>query len=167
MVGSLTYGKRRFEAEDPVMRRILPPLHAAVRALVPLVDEDAAAYDAYAEALRLPQASAEEAAAREAALQEALRGAVEVPLRVMGLADRCWEAMLEMADHGNPASLTDLAVGAKALETGVWGAARNVTVNLAGVADEAFRREAAAEAERLADRAATQAAEVVARTGRR
>jgi glutamate formiminotransferase/formiminotetrahydrofolate cyclodeaminase len=72
-----------------------------------------------------------------------------------------------MADQGNPASLTDLAVGAKALETGVWGAARNVAVNLAGVADEAFRREAAAEAERLADRAATQAAEVVARTGRR
>lgn len=167
MVGWLTYGKRRFETEDPVMRRILPPLHTATRALVPLVDEDAAAYDRYSEALRLPQAGPDEAAAREAALQEALRGAVEVPLRVMRLADGCWEAMLEMADHGNPASLTDLAVGARALETGMWGASRNVAVNLEGIADEGFRREAVAEAERLAARAVAQAAEVLARIGRR
>ena len=33
MVGWMTYGKRKFENEDPVMRRLIPPLHEAMKAL--------------------------------------------------------------------------------------------------------------------------------------
>jgi glutamate formiminotransferase/formiminotetrahydrofolate cyclodeaminase len=79
---------------------------------------------------------------------------VQVPLEVMRTADRCWEPMTEMAAHGNPASRSDLEVGARALETGIWGALRNVTINLPGIDDEAFRRATAEEAEALAARAA-------------
>jgi glutamate formiminotransferase/formiminotetrahydrofolate cyclodeaminase len=62
--------------------------------------------------------------------------------------------MAEMAAHGNPASRSDLEVGARALETGIWGAFRNVAINLPGIEDEAFRRTVADEAEALAARAA-------------
>ena len=33
MVGWMTYGKRKFEAKDPVMRRLIPPLDEAMKAL--------------------------------------------------------------------------------------------------------------------------------------
>lgn len=154
MVGWMTYGKRRFEAEDPVMRRLIPPLDQGMRDLLPLIDRDTRAFDAYLAAVGMPKDTAEEKAARHAAMQGGLQAAVQVPLEVMRTADRCWEAMLEMAAHGNPASRSDLEVGAKALEAGIWGAFRNVAINLPGIEDEAFRRATAEEAEALAARAA-------------
>jgi len=73
----------------------------------------------------------------------------------MRTADRCWEAMVEMAREGNLASRSDLEVGARALEAGIWGASRNVAINLPGIEDTAFRAATGDEAERLAARAAS------------
>jgi glutamate formiminotransferase / formiminotetrahydrofolate cyclodeaminase len=167
MVGWLTYGKRKFEDKDPVMRRLLPPLHEAMEGLLPLVDADTLAFDGYRGALALPQATPEESAERRRAVQEALKRTVEVPLQVMRLADTAWDAMAEMAIHGNPASRSDLEVGARALELGVWGAHRNVLINLGDVEDELFRRRAAAEAEGFLARAREKAAAVLAAAEKR
>ncbi|HEX9187804.1 MAG TPA: glutamate formimidoyltransferase [Vicinamibacteria bacterium] len=161
MVGWMTYGKRKFEGQDAVMRRLIPPLHEAMKALLPMIDRDTRAFDAYLAAVAMPKATAEEKTARHAAMQEGLKAAVQVPLEVMRTGDRCWEAMKEMAAHGNPASRSDLEVGARALETGIWGAFRNVAVNLPGIEDEAFRRAVADEAEALAARAAAMRDEVL------
>ncbi len=154
MVGWMTYGKRRFEEKDAVMRRLIPPLDEGMKQLLPLIDRDTRAFDAYLAAVGMPKDTAEEKAARHAAMQDGLKAAVRVPLEVMRTADRCWEAMAEMAAHGNPASRSDLEVGAKALEAGIWGAFRNVATNLPGIEDEAFRKATADEAEALAARAA-------------
>jgi glutamate formiminotransferase/formiminotetrahydrofolate cyclodeaminase len=154
MVGWMTYGKRKFEAQDPVMRRLIPPLHEGMKDLLPLIDRDTRAFDAYLAAVGMPKETPEEKSARHTAMQDGLKAAVQVPLEVMRTADRCWEAMVEMAAHGNPASRSDLEVGAKALEAGSWGAFRNVAINLPGIEDEAFRRATAEEAEALAARAA-------------
>jgi glutamate formiminotransferase / formiminotetrahydrofolate cyclodeaminase len=162
MVGWMTYGKRKFEDKDAAMRRLLPPLDEAMRDLVPLVDADTRAFNDYMAAVGLPQDTPEQAAARRAAMQDGLKAAASVPLRTMRVADRCWEHLLEMARHGNFASRSDLEVGAKALEAGIWGAGRNVQVNLPEIADEAFRGELAAEAEALAARARERLAEVLA-----
>ena len=154
MVGWMTYGKRKFEAQDAAMRRLIPPLHEGMKGLLPLIDRDTRAFDAYLAAVGMPKDTPEEKAARHAAMQEGLKAAVQVPLEVMRTADRCWEAMTEMAAHGNPASRSDLEVGAKALEAGIWGAFRNVAINLPGIEDEPFRKATAEEAEALAARAA-------------
>jgi glutamate formiminotransferase/formiminotetrahydrofolate cyclodeaminase len=161
MVGWMTYGKRKFEAQEAAMRRLIPPLHQGMKDLLPLIDRDTRAFDAYLAAVGMPKGTAEEKAARHAAMQEGLKAAVRVPLEVMRSADRCWDAMAEMAAHGNPASRSDLEVGAKALEAGIWGASRNVATNLPGVDDEAFRRSTAEEAEALAARAARMRDEVL------
>jgi glutamate formiminotransferase / formiminotetrahydrofolate cyclodeaminase len=153
MVGWMTYGKRKFEAQDAAMRRLIPPLHEGMKELLPLIDRDTRAFDAYLAAVGMPKGTPEEKAARHAAMQEGLKAAVQVPLEVMRAADRCWEPMAELAAHGNPASRSDLEVGAKALETGIWGASRNVATNLPGIEDEPFRRATAEEAEALAARA--------------
>ncbi len=155
MVGWMTYGKRKFEAKDAVMRRLIPPLDEAMKALLPLIDKDTRAFDAYLVAVGMPKETAEERKARHTAMQAGLKAAVQVPLEVMRTADGCWEAMVEMAREGNFQSRSDLEVGARALEAGAWGASRNVAINLPGIEDEAFRSETGHEAERLAARAAT------------
>jgi glutamate formiminotransferase/formiminotetrahydrofolate cyclodeaminase len=153
MVGWMTYGKRKFEAKDAVMRRLIPPLDQAMRDLIPLVDADTRAFDAYRAAAALPADTDEQAARRREALQAGLRRAVEVPLETMRIADRCWDPLVEMAKHGNPASRSDLEVGARSLETGIWGAHRNVLINVEGLEDEAFRQSVTTEAAALVGRA--------------
>ena len=105
-----------------------------------MIDRDTRAFDGYMAALGMPKdTDGGEGRARQRAMQEGLKAAVQVPLEVMRIADRAWDAMVEMAAHGNPASRSDLEVGAKALETGIWGASRNVAINLPGIEDEAYR----------------------------
>jgi glutamate formiminotransferase/formiminotetrahydrofolate cyclodeaminase len=162
MVGWLTYGKRRFEDKDAVMRRLIPPLHEASQRLIPLIDEDTRAFERYLAAVGLPRQTAEEQAVRQRAMQDALRDTIAVPLGVMRAADGCWEPMLEMARHGNTASRSDLEVGARALETGLWGAWRNVRLNLADIEDETFKGQVVAEAEAMVARAQQKSAAVLA-----
>ena len=156
MVGWMTYGRRKFEEKDAVMRRLIPPLHEAMTALIPLIDRDTRAFDAYLAAVGMPHETDAEKAARHAAMQAGISQAVQVPLEVMRTADRCWEPMLEMAAHGNPASRSDLEVGAKLVEAGIWGASRNVAINLPQVEDEDSRKTILDEAQGLAARAAAQ-----------
>lgn len=47
MVGLLTFGNRKFEALDPVMRVAIPPLHSATQQLIPLIDKDTQAFSSY------------------------------------------------------------------------------------------------------------------------
>ena len=131
------------------------------------IDRDTRAFDGYMEAVGMPKGTREETAARHRAMQEGLKSAVQVPLEVMRLGDRAWDAMVEMAAHGNAASRSDLEVGARALEAGIWGASRNVAINLPGIEDEAYRQEAASEAESLAERAAAKRDEVLAALAQR
>jgi glutamate formiminotransferase / formiminotetrahydrofolate cyclodeaminase len=161
MVGWMTYGKRRFADKDPFMRKLIPPLHEAMSRLIPMVDADTRAFNDYMAALGLPKATPEEEAQRRAALQAGLQKAVDVPLTTMRLADACWAPLLEMAEHGNFASRSDLEVGAKALEAGIWGAGRNVLINLKDIEDAAFKARTRHEAETLAARAQDQLARVL------
>ncbi|HET7295260.1 MAG TPA: glutamate formimidoyltransferase [Vicinamibacteria bacterium] len=162
MVGWMTYGKRKFEDKDALMRRLIPPLHRAMKDLLPMIDADTAAFNDYLAATGLPREDDAQKAARAAAMQAGLRKAIGVPLATMRAADACWDALVEMATHGNFASRSDLEVGARCLEVGLWGAFRNVLVNLGPIEDAAFRQQAQAEAEALATRARERCAAVLA-----
>lgn len=167
MVGWLTYGVRKFEAKESEMRRVLPPLVAAHTRLVPLIDADTDAFGDYMAALRLPGETSAEQAARHEAMQAGLRKAVAVPLETMRVADSCWDALLGVAEHGNLASRSDVEVGARALEAGIWGAWRNVLINLPGLDAGPFREATEEEAGTLARRAGERSAAVLAVLERR
>jgi len=162
MVAKLTYGVRKFEAVDGAMRQAIPPLHEAVQALIPMIDADTAAFSEYMEGVRMPQETEVERAARHAKMQAGLKTAVAVPLKTMELGDRVWESMCAVARHGNPASASDVEVGAKALEAGIWGAYRNVLINLQDVEDAVFKAATTQTAEKLVQRAQAKCAEVLA-----
>jgi glutamate formiminotransferase / formiminotetrahydrofolate cyclodeaminase len=169
MGGWLTYGRRKYEHLDGAMREHLPPLVELQEELLRAVDADTDAFAEFMDALRMPKDTDARKAARKAAMQEGLKTATRVPLRTMGLADRAWPSMLEIARVGQYSSRSDVEVGAKALEACLYGAYRNVVINLADIEDEDFCREMASEAESLLERGRQKLAEVQgviqARTG--
>ena len=60
MVGWMTYGYKKFESVDTVMRQAIPPLNDATQKLLPLIDMDSEAYASYTSAMRLPHKTEEE-----------------------------------------------------------------------------------------------------------
>src|SRR5713101_4792936 len=107
--------------------------------LLALVDEDTAACNRVMDAFGLPKESAEEKSARSAAIEQATKYAAEIPLKVMETASRSYELLSQMAEKGNPASISDVGVGALATRACIEGAAMNVRINLAPLKDEKFK----------------------------
>ena len=139
MVGWLTYGRRKYEHLDASMRKNLPPLVEIQEQLLQAVDADADAFNDYVAALALPKSTPAEVSLRDRARQEGLKRATLVPFHTMELVDRAWEPLLEIARFGQYSSRSDVEVGAKALEAGLYGAFRNVMINLPGIEDTEFR----------------------------
>jgi glutamate formiminotransferase/formiminotetrahydrofolate cyclodeaminase len=138
MVAKLTYGVRKFEEHDMVLRKIIPVLHKVTLDLIPMIDADTNAFNDYVEAVRLPQKTESEKKIRFEKMQAGLKKAIEVPLTTMKLGDSAWEAMIETAKVGNIASKSDIQVGARALELGIWGAWKNVLINIKDIQDSEF-----------------------------
>ena len=154
MVGKLTLGVRKFEAVDAEMRTLIPPLHDAALALIPMIDADTNAFADYVAALGLPENTDEENRFRKAQLQLGLKKAIEVPLFTMTQGDKAWDAMMGVAQYGNIASRSDLEVGARALEAGIWGAYRTVVNNMDEINDTEYRKKIMKKADAVRDRAA-------------
>ncbi len=140
MAAKLTLGVRKFEDVDEKMRRIIPALHDAANALIPMIDADTNAFKDYVKALGLPKENLEAKKFRDKKMQQGLKKAIEIPLLTMKIADKAWEAMIQVAKYGNIASKSDIEVGSKALETGIWGAYKNVMINMQGIKDEKFKK---------------------------
>lgn len=105
--------------------------------LLHLVDEDTDAFNAIKNAMGMPKGTDEEKAARSAAIEAATLYASQVPLRTAQTALEAYPLLEAMVDKGNPASVTDAAVGALAVTAAVRGAALNVRINAASLTDRA------------------------------
>jgi glutamate formiminotransferase / formiminotetrahydrofolate cyclodeaminase len=161
MVAKLTLGVRKFEDVDAKMRELIPPLHQAVHALIPMIDEDTNAFNDYVTALGLPKDTDAARAYRTEQLQLGLKKAIDTPLSVMKTADAAWDALAQVAKYGNIASRSDVEVGARALEMGIWGAYKNVVINMVDITDETYRKKTLAAAQSLKTRAAAMSIKIL------
>jgi glutamate formiminotransferase/formiminotetrahydrofolate cyclodeaminase len=109
--------------------------------LLKLVDEDTDAFNRLMETYSLPGKSEEEKKLRRAAIQEATKGVILVPLKVMESAYSCFGLIREMVEEGNPNSVTDAGVGALALRACIKGAYLNVKINASELEDKDFVKE--------------------------
>ncbi len=129
--------------------------------LIALVDEDTEAFNRIMDVFSMPKGTPEEKAARSAALQEATLYATEVPLRSMKTSFEAFELLEEMARKGNPASVSDVGVGALAARSAVFGAWLNVKINAAGLKDREKADAILAEAEKIAEEAARRESDIL------
>lgn len=118
-----------------------------------LVDEDTRSFNKIIDAIRLPKGSAEEKSARALAITEATKYAIEIPFQVMETAYESFKLLEEMANKGNPNSVSDAGVGALCAKTAVEGAYLNVIINCKDLDDKAFVEDITGKAEDLLTRA--------------
>src|SRR5207302_947708 len=139
MVANLSAGKRGWDDKLKYFSDWAVKAQQLKDELLSLVDQDAAAFNKVMDAFALPKESTEEKAARVAAIEQATKYAAEVPLKVMETASKSYELLAEMAEKGNPASVSDVGVGALATRACVEGAAMNVRINLGQLKDKKFK----------------------------
>lgn len=138
MVCELTLGREKFASVQDEVERIRDAANAIRHDGRRLVDEDAAAFSLVAATMKLPRGTDDERAARREAMQSALKGAVDPPLRTMVAARDGLARAAELAPIGNPSAISDVGSGALALSAGYHAAKLNVEINLASIRDEPF-----------------------------
>lgn len=121
--------------------------------LIRLVDEDTEAFNMIMDVFAMPKNTPEEKNARAEALEKATLHATQVPLSTMKAASEAFDILQQMAEKGNPASVSDAGVGALAARAAVLGAELNVKINAAGLKDREAADRILREAEEIASSA--------------
>jgi len=141
MVANLSAGKRGWDDKLEYFSGWAVKAQQLKDELLSLVDEDTAAFNKVMDALALPKESAEEKATRATAIEEATKHAAEIPLKVMETASRSYALLAEMAERGNPVSISDVGVGTLATRACIEGAALNVRINLGQLKNEKSKKD--------------------------
>src|SRR5438132_8024825 len=139
MVANLSAGKRGWDDKLQFFSDWAVKAQKLKDELLHLVDEDTNAFNKVMDAFGLPKGSDEEKKARAAAIESATKYAAEIPLKVMETATKSYELLTEMAERGNPVSVSDVGVGICATRACIDGAALNVRINLGQLKDEKFK----------------------------
>ncbi len=138
MVCNLTIGKKKYADVEEEMKAVRERSEALRARLTELIDRDAEAFDRVSAAYGMPKGTEEEKAARRAAIQEALKGAEQVPLETMEACLEVIRLAVVAAQKGNKNVVSDAAVGGILGHAGLLSAADNVRINLNLIKDEAF-----------------------------
>ncbi|GAA4899424.1 formiminotetrahydrofolate cyclodeaminase [Stackebrandtia albiflava] len=151
MVCNLTIGKPKYAEHELTMVDVRSRAEELRTRLVGLAAEDATAFDAVMAAYGLPKTTDEEKAARKAAVQDALHGAADVPMRIAATAADVIALAGRILDGANVNVLSDVAVAVDSAGAALRSAILNVEVNRAAITDEGHRAELAAGIARYQD----------------
>lgn len=130
MVCNLTIGKPRYAEHDELMRAALATAEELRGRAAALAAADAAAFRAVSEAYKLRD---------QAAIQAALVGAADVPMRTAAVAVAVIDLAGRVLAGANVNVISDVAVAASAARAALEAAAVNVEVNIAAMRDEGRR----------------------------
>ena len=129
MVGRVTVGKKSYAAVESKMYGMIEKAEDLRARLTSAVEEDAAAFDGFMQALRLPKNSDDEKALREVAMEQATLAAALVPHRVAGLALQVLRLSVEAVVHGNLNAVSDGASAFYLAAAAIKSAGMNVKIN--------------------------------------
>lgn len=136
MVASYTTGGRWSDREQH-MRQVADEASTLRAGALTAAQDDVTAFQAVSAAYGLPSASDGERGERSAAIQRALVGAAEPPVRTGELAARVIELAGDLAQTGNPNVVSDVAVAASAARAALESAIINIEINAAQIREPA------------------------------
>lgn len=149
MVANLSAAKRGWEDRVSEFSPWAEEGQKHTAKLTALVDEDTRAFDSIMAAIGLPKDTSEQKEERKKAIEKASQYATEVPFKTMQAAYDCIPLLREMAEKGNPNSLSDVGVGAICIKTAVRGAWFNVLINAKDLGDRTWAENMVNKAEAL------------------
>ena len=135
MAANFTIGRKKSRDVEPQVRAILGRLDEARESLLHLTEEDSRAYGRYAAASSMPKDTDEQKAARQAAMQEAIKGAMQPPLETVRVCLGVLRELQALVHVANPYLISDVGVAAILAEAAIRGATLNVQINLSYLKD--------------------------------
>ena len=142
MVFNLTVGKKAYLAlgddERESVDAGLVKANELKDEFLKLMNEDTEAFNKLMAAFKMPKETEEEKSVRSQIIQEAYKGATNVPLEVARKAYDIYEIIEIAIDHGNKNAISDAGVAALLAQATIEGAIMNVKINLGSIKDEEF-----------------------------
>lgn len=164
MLGNLTAGKAGSEANDKMALEIIIDADKLRLELAQLADDDAAVFNKFMEAYKMPKATDTEKAMRTAAIGQAAIAAAEVPMQIADKSLEVLKLARKLIVFGNPNAISDGTVSALMARAALRSALYNVKINLGLIKDAAYVEQAAAKMQTLEAKALETEAFVLART---
>jgi methenyltetrahydrofolate cyclohydrolase len=138
MVCNLTIGKKKYAEVEAEMKDVLARSEALRLKLTGMIEDDVTAFDAVMAAYGMAKESDADRAAREKAIQAALKQATEVPLRCCHAAREVIDLAAIASDKGNLNVISDAGVAVLAAYAALRSAALNVFTNARMITDKVF-----------------------------
>jgi len=138
MVCNLTIGKKKYAEVEGEMKDVLAKTEALRTKLTGMIQDDVKAFDAVMGAYGMPKETDADKAARDKAIQAALKLATDVPLACARAAREVIDLAAIASDKGNLNVISDAGVGVLAGYAALRSAALNVLTNARMITDKAF-----------------------------
>ena len=162
MVGSLTFGKKGYEKVREEMEIVAEKAQPLKDFFIEAIDKDTEAFNSLMAAFSLPKKSAEEKNIRQDAVDQATKGATQIPFAVLEKSRTAAELALIVSLKGNRNSLSDAGVAGLTAAVCAEGALYNVLINTQEMAPGSFRSETRAQARKMCSSVLETAAKIKA-----
>lgn len=139
MVGKMSFGRKMYQKNDKLMRKLIPIFHETMKNLTKFIDADTNAYSDYLSAIKLPKSTDQEIAVRDAAIEIGIKNAVEVPLNLSRSLFKLWQPTIELAKVINKSSTSDLEVGVNCIYLAILSSHYNIFTNLNDTSDSKYK----------------------------
>lgn len=149
MVCNLTVGKEKFRDVEPQVQEILNTAKDLLKKLEDLVDADMADFNSFMSTFRMPKNTDEEKAARNVAMQKALKSATDTPMEIARVCLKALEITDKLAPIGNKMAISDAGVAAVVAEASLNGVLLSADINIPMIKDEEYVKKVVAEKEQM------------------
>lgn len=136
MVANLTFENKNYTDIRDEMEKAGREAQSLKARALSLIDEDTAAFNAWMDMLRLPKKTDAEKTKRDAAVQDAVLGAIDIPHNTLKLCPDILKLAEYVLKNGNQNALSDAAVAVKQTQAAAWGAYYNILINLPSLEDQ-------------------------------
>jgi len=153
MVANLSSHKRGWDDRWEEFSNIAEKGQELIKKLLDLVDKDTDSFNQIMQAFRLPDSDTKEKKIKEDAILKATINAIEVPLEIMKTSLESMDIIKEMAENGNPNSVSDAGVGALCARSAVIGGYLNVKINCKDLTDKKLADKFLKKAEKIKESA--------------
>jgi len=141
MVCHYTVGKKKFKKVEPKVKELLSQAESLRAKLSDLIQADIDAYEQVSQAYKMPKDTEEEKKARQMAILQALKSAINVPMEVAKSSFDLIKLSWELVKVGNPQLIGDVGCAAALAVASFESASLLIEYNLNLINDDELRRE--------------------------
>lgn len=141
MVCNLTIGKKKYAEHEESVKSILEKARSLEKDLIGMIDEDAECFLPLSKAYGLPGLTDEEKKIKSETMENALKKACEVPIKIV---KACYESIKlheDLVDKGSRLAISDIGVGVQCLRASILSGQLNVLININSIKDEKYVNE--------------------------